>query len=64
MLRCRLKRAGLDYWASVCVDVHPSWDAFYAYWQQQPGPKQLVGESGQLAKILQVLKGVANAWPP
>ena len=41
---CRLKRAGLDYWENVCVDVHPSWDAFYEYWQQQPGPKQLVGE--------------------
>ena len=44
---CRLKRAGLDYWAAVCVDVHPSWGAFYAYWQQQPGPKQLVGEGSQ-----------------
>lgn len=39
----RLKRAGLDYWPAVCVDVHPSWDAFYAHWQAQPGPKQLVG---------------------
>lgn len=41
----RLKRAGLDYWPAVCVDVHPSWAAFIEFWQQQPGPKQLVGEA-------------------
>lgn len=29
--------------AQVCVEVHPSWDAFFEFWQQQPGPKQLVG---------------------
>ncbi|KAL4427469.1 hypothetical protein ABPG77_000758 [Micractinium sp. CCAP 211/92] len=41
----KLKRAGLDYWPAVCVDVHPSWAAFLEFWQQQPGPKQLVGYS-------------------
>jgi hypothetical protein len=38
----RLKRAGLDYWPAVCVDVHPSWQAFLEFYQAQPGPKQLV----------------------
>lgn len=23
---CRLKRAGLDYWEHVCVQVHDSWE--------------------------------------
>jgi tRNA(Leu) C34 or U34 (ribose-2'-O)-methylase TrmL len=23
---CRLKRAGLDYWEHVCVEVHESWE--------------------------------------
>lgn len=32
--------------AQVCVEVHPSWEAFMDFWQQQPGPKQLVGEPG------------------
>lgn len=41
----KLKRAGLDYWPAVCVDVHPSWAAFLDYWQQQEGPKQLIGYS-------------------
>jgi tRNA (cytidine/uridine-2'-O-)-methyltransferase len=30
----KLKRAGLDYWQSVCVKVHESYDAFYKYWQE------------------------------
>ena len=30
----RLKRAGLDYWQSVCVKVHESYEAFYRYWQE------------------------------
>jgi tRNA (cytidine/uridine-2'-O-)-methyltransferase len=30
----QLKRAGLDYWKSVCVKVHDDWDAFYAYWRE------------------------------
>ncbi len=38
----RLKRAGLDYWDSVCMSVHASWDAFFAYFQRLPGPKRLV----------------------
>ncbi|KAL4447436.1 hypothetical protein ABPG75_004655 [Micractinium tetrahymenae] len=41
----KLKRAGLDYWPAVCVDVHPSWAAFLEFWRQRPGPKQLVGYS-------------------
>lgn len=45
----RLKRAGLDYWPAVCVDVHPSWQAFLEFWQRQPGPKQLVGEARRAA---------------
>ncbi|PRW56467.1 S-adenosyl-L-methionine dependent tRNA rRNA methyltransferase [Chlorella sorokiniana] len=56
----KLKRAGLDYWNSVCVDVHPSWDAFYEYWQQQPGPKQLVGYS-KFAKHHYAAEGL---YPP
>ena len=40
----RLKRAGLDYWPAVCVEVHPSWAQFVDFWQRQPGPKQLVGQ--------------------
>ena len=58
---CRLKRAGLDYWASVCVDVHPSWDAFYQYWQQQRGPKQLVGEPGAAACAAKVAVSL-HSW--
>ena len=30
----RLKRAGLDYWQSVCVKVHESYEAFYRYWKE------------------------------
>ncbi|KAI3429592.1 hypothetical protein D9Q98_005678 [Chlorella vulgaris] len=41
----KLKRAGLDYWPAVCVDVHPSLEAFLQFYEQQPGPKQLVGYS-------------------
>ncbi|CEF98916.1 tRNA (cytidine/uridine-2'-O-)-methyltransferase [Ostreococcus tauri] len=42
----RLKRAGLDYWKSVCVRVHPSWEAFYAYWRGvETTEKRLVGFS-------------------
>jgi len=42
----RLKRAGLDYWKSVCVRVHPSWEAFYEYWMAVDAPrKRLVGFS-------------------
>lgn len=28
---------------AVCVDVHASWAAFLAFYEQQPGPKKLVG---------------------
>lgn len=42
----RLKRAGLDYWKSVCVRVHPSWEAFHEYWMALDAPrKRLVGFS-------------------
>eukprot|EP00197_Chlamydomonas_leiostraca_P007478 CAMPEP_0202873482 /NCGR_PEP_ID=MMETSP1391-20130828/23330_1 /ASSEMBLY_ACC=CAM_ASM_000867 /TAXON_ID=1034604 /ORGANISM="Chlamydomonas leiostraca, Strain SAG 11-49" /LENGTH=276 /DNA_ID=CAMNT_0049554707 /DNA_START=92 /DNA_END=923 /DNA_ORIENTATION=+ len=37
-----LKRAGLDYWHSVCVDTHKSWEAFYKYFSELPEPKRLV----------------------
>ncbi|CAL6277933.1 unnamed protein product [Bathycoccus prasinos] len=35
----KLKRAGLDYWQSVCVKVHDSYDAFYTYWQEIEGSR-------------------------
>jgi tRNA (cytidine/uridine-2'-O-)-methyltransferase len=41
----QLKRAGLDYWNSVCVKVHDDWDAFYAYWQGKGSPGRLVAFS-------------------
>jgi tRNA (cytidine/uridine-2'-O-)-methyltransferase len=42
----RLKRAGLDYWHSVCVRVHEDWDAFARYWRDDLGaPGRLVAFS-------------------
>ncbi|WIA14155.1 hypothetical protein OEZ85_002697 [Tetradesmus obliquus] len=41
----KLKRAGLDYWQHVCVKLHDSWQAFFAFFQGLPGPKRLVGYS-------------------
>ena len=42
----QLKRAGLDYWNSVCVRVHDDWDAFHAYWRDALGaPGRLVAFS-------------------
>lgn len=38
----QLKRAGLDYWNSVCVRVHDDWDAFHAYW------RDILGSPGRL----------------
>ncbi|KXZ47249.1 hypothetical protein GPECTOR_36g103 [Gonium pectorale] len=38
----KLKRAGLDYWDAVAVNVHSSWPAFMAFFRQLPGPKRLV----------------------
>jgi tRNA (cytidine/uridine-2'-O-)-methyltransferase len=38
-----LKRAGLDYWASVDITVHPSLDAFLASWR---APLWLVSTRG------------------
>jgi tRNA (cytidine/uridine-2'-O-)-methyltransferase len=32
-----LKRAGLDYWPFVYLKCHPSWEAFWAFSQQQGG---------------------------
>lgn len=40
-----LKRAGLDYWPYVCVQVHESWPAFVAFWQGLPGPRRLIAFS-------------------
>ena len=34
LLVCRLKRAGLDYWPFVVVQVHECWPSFYSYWQE------------------------------
>jgi len=33
----QLKRAGLDYWSSVCVRVHADWEAFHVYWRHERG---------------------------
>jgi len=42
----QLKRAGLDYWNSVCVRVQDDWDAFHAYWRDVLGsPGRLVAFS-------------------
>lgn len=41
----RLKRAGLDYWPYVCVNVHDSWAAFLAEFDAWPEPKRLVAYS-------------------
>ncbi|KAF6265605.1 Alpha/beta knot methyltransferase [Scenedesmus sp. NREL 46B-D3] len=41
----KLKRAGLDYWPHVCVKLHSTWEAFFAYFQGLPGPKRLIGYS-------------------
>lgn len=41
----QLKRAGLDYWKSVCVRVHDDWDAFYEYWRGLDTPGRLVAFS-------------------
>ena len=42
----KLKRAGLDYWNSVCVRVHESYDEFYRYWSEElGGPGRLVAFS-------------------
>ena len=41
----QLKRAGLDYWNSVCVKVHDDWDAFHEYYTQLGSPGRLVAFS-------------------
>ncbi|KAK9814364.1 hypothetical protein WJX72_004582 [[Myrmecia] bisecta] len=41
----RLKRAGLDYWPFVVVNVHESWEAFVEFFQAQPDPKRMLGFS-------------------
>ncbi|KAG2496680.1 hypothetical protein HYH03_005098 [Edaphochlamys debaryana] len=38
----KLKRAGLDYWDSVAVHVHPCWGDFFAFFKTLPEPKRLV----------------------
>ena len=42
---CRLKRAGLDYWEFVVVDVHKDWQAFDEFRRQQHGSGRLVAFS-------------------
>lgn len=37
----RLKRAGLDYWDAVCVEIHDDWDAFASYFRDH-------GDGGRL----------------
>ncbi|CAI7845532.1 unnamed protein product, partial [Closterium sp. NIES-53] len=41
----KLKRAGLDYWPYVVVNVHDTWGAFMEYFRQQPEPKRLIAFS-------------------
>ncbi|CAI5972954.1 unnamed protein product [Closterium sp. NIES-64] len=41
----KLKRAGLDYWPYVVVNVHDSWRVFMEYFRQQPEPKRLIAFS-------------------
>ncbi|GJP32676.1 hypothetical protein CLOM_g17278 [Closterium sp. NIES-68] len=41
----KLKRAGLDYWPYVVVNVHEGWGSFMEYFQQQPEPKRLIAFS-------------------
>ncbi|CAL5222882.1 g5309 [Coccomyxa viridis] len=41
----RLKRAGLDYWPYVAVNVYSTWQDFYGHFQEQEGPKRLLGFS-------------------
>ncbi|CAI5475054.1 unnamed protein product [Closterium sp. Yama58-4] len=41
----KLKRAGLDYWPYVVVNVHDSWGTFMEYFNQQPEPKRLIAFS-------------------
>lgn len=41
----KLKRAGLDYWPYVVVEVHASWAAFADFFGRQDEPKRLIGFS-------------------
>lgn len=41
----KLKRAGLDYWDQVAMDVHPSWNDFLAFLNELPGRNKLVAFS-------------------
>ncbi|KAL6769419.1 hypothetical protein ACKKBG_A30940 [Auxenochlorella protothecoides x Auxenochlorella symbiontica] len=41
----KLKRAGLDYWDHVCMQVHDDIEAFLAFYESLPGPKRLIGYS-------------------
>ena len=42
----KLKRAGLDYWESVCVNIHSNWDAFLEYYDHSvTSPKRLFAYS-------------------
>lgn len=37
-----MKRAGLDYWPFVCVNVHKDWGNFLKHYDEKPPPKRLV----------------------
>lgn len=43
--KCRLKRAGLDYWPYVCVKVHDDWPTFLLDYDKRQSPKRLVAFS-------------------
>ena len=43
------RRAGLDYWPYVFVKCHESWEDFLAFFEEQEGPKRLVGFSKKCA---------------
>eukprot|EP00898_Chlorokybus_atmophyticus_P002360 jgi/Chlat1/3124/Chrsp21S03394 len=58
----QLKRAGLDYWPYVCVEVHDSWQAFEAYFARQPGPKRLVGFSARVTTNYTKVPYRAGDW--
>jgi tRNA (cytidine/uridine-2'-O-)-methyltransferase len=55
-----LKRAGLDYWPYVDLQVHPQWDDFAAYQAQRGGRRLGFSTSGELNYI--EFKFLENDW--
>lgn len=41
----KLKRAGLDYWDAVTVNIWKDFDEFYEFYRNTPGPKRLIAFS-------------------